>query len=130
MLRVRTQLKMSGIHGVGCFTLEDIKQGQVVWEMDPGLDLELDQEQLKKCAPAVQEFFQIYSYGQLKNGKHTYILCADHARHMNHSDHPNLIEAGDGNAQNLAARDIKAGEELTCNYHEFDADVQSKLHHS
>ena len=129
MLRVRTQLKMSGIHGVGCFTLEDIKKGQLVWELDPGLDLELTEEQLKKYPPAVQDFFKIYSYGQMKNGEHTYILCAEHARHMNHSVTPNLLEAGDANAQNLAARDIKAGEELTCNYHEFDTDVQSKLNH-
>jgi uncharacterized protein len=127
MLRVRTQLKMSGIHGVGCFTLEDIKQGQIVWEMDPGLDLELDEEQLLKLAPAVQEFFNIYSYGQIKNGKHTFILCGDHARHMNHSENPNLQETGNDNAQNIALRDIQAGEELTCNYHDFDFDVFKKL---
>jgi SET domain-containing protein len=49
---------------------------------------------------------------------------------MNHSENPNLIEAGDGNAYNVAARDIKVGEELTCDYNAFDTDATFKLQHN
>jgi SET domain-containing protein len=48
---------------------------------------------------------------------------------MNHSDHANLIEAGNGDAFNIAARDILAGEELTCDYNAFDTDASFKLQH-
>lgn len=127
MLLVKTFLKFSDIHGVGCFTAENIKAGQVVWKLDPLLDVELSEEQVKTYSPAVMDFLLTYAYGQQSNGKKTYILCGDHARHMNHSDSPNLIEAGDGNALNIAVRDIKAGEELTCDYNAFDTDASAKL---
>ena len=124
---VRSFIKFSEIHGVGCFTAEDIKSGQVVWKMDPVLDVEITEEQMSSYPQAVREFLTTYAYGQEEDGQKTYILCGDHARHMNHSDSPNLIEAGDGNALNIAVRDIKAGEELTCDYYAFDKDVEFKF---
>jgi SET domain-containing protein len=127
MLLVKSFLKFSQIHGVGCFTAEDIKAGQVVWAFHPPLDVEINQQELHNLPPAVAEFLRVYAYGQEEGDKKTYILCGDHARHMNHSEDPNLIEAGHGNAANIAARDIKAGEELTCNYFAFDTDVLEKL---
>ncbi len=127
MLLVKSFLKFSEIHGVGCFTAEDIKAGQIVWQLDPVLDVEFDEDKLKTLSPAVVEFLKTYAYGQDSGSKKTYILCGDHARHMNHSDHPNLIESGGNTAINLAARDIKAGEELTCNYNDFDTEAHYKL---
>lgn len=127
---VKTSIKFSPIHGLGCYTEEDITAGQVVWKMDTTLDMELTEEDIKKYPPSVIDFLQMYSYGQLENGKKTYILCGDHARHMNHSDAPNCVEAGDGNSFNLAARDIKKGEELTCDYNAFDTNAKFKLHHN
>jgi SET domain-containing protein len=127
MLMVKTFIKFSEIHGIGCFTAEDIKSGQIVWRLDPGLDVEISEDELKKQPASVIDFFNTYSYGQISNSKKTYILCGDHARHMNHSDNPNVLEAGEGNTFNIASRDIKAGEELTCNYKEFDADAKLKL---
>lgn len=44
---------------------------------------------------------------------------------MNHSESPTLLETADG--LNVAARDISAGEELTCNYNEFDKEAFHKL---
>lgn len=130
MLLVKSFLKFSEIHGVGCFTAEDIKAGQVVWKMDPVLDIEYTEEQFKTFEPAVKEFLKMYAYGQQEGSKKTFILCGDHARHMNHSDSPNLVEAGNGNALNIALRDIKAGEELTCDYNAFDTDASFKLQHN
>jgi SET domain-containing protein len=127
MLMVKSSIKFSDIHGIGCFSAEDIKAGQVVWRLDSGFDVEISEEDLLKQPASVIDFFKTYSYGQTSNGKKTYILCGDHARHMNHSDDPNVLEAGEGNAFNIAARDIKAGEELTCNYLEFDSDAKLKL---
>ena len=46
---------------------------------------------------------------------------------MNHSDKPNVIEGDPDREENIAARDIEAGEELTCNYHAFDLDAVRKL---
>jgi SET domain-containing protein len=130
MLLVKSFLKFSEIHGVGCFTAEDIKAGQVVWKLDPILDVEIDANKISEFPASVQSFLFMYAYGQITEEKKTFILCGDHARHMNHSEKPNLIEAGDGNALNIAFRDIKAGEELTCDYNSFDTDASFKLQHN
>ncbi len=127
MLLVKSFLKFSEIHGVGCFTAEDIKAGQIVWKLDPLMDVEFDEAYLNTCHPAIAEFMKTYAYGQNTGTKKTFILCGDHARHMNHSEDPNLVEAGDGNSYNLAIRDIKAGEELTCDYRAFDTEAIFKL---
>jgi uncharacterized protein len=128
MLLVKSFLKFSDIHGVGCFTAEDIRGGQIVWKMDPILDVEIEADKIDRYPPAIKSFLQMYAYGQLAGPGKTFILCGDHARHMNHSENPNLIEAGD--SSNIAARDIKAGEELTCDYNAFDTDATFKLHHN
>jgi SET domain-containing protein len=54
------------------------------------------------------------------------ILCGDHSKHMNHSAEPNLLDLENG-YKNVAARDIAVGEELTCNYYDFDLAANAKL---
>jgi SET domain-containing protein len=125
MLIVKTNLKYSDIHGLGCFAGEDIKKGQLVWRFDEGIDLVFNEAQLKKLPISFTEFLKIYAYSPLNSQEKTYILCADHARHMNHSEDPNLFETPDG--QNIALRDIKEGEEFTCDYNQFDKDASVKL---
>lgn len=127
MLVVKTHLKYSDIHGLGCFAGEDIKKGQLVWRFDQGIDLIFTDDDLKNLPSSFGEFLQIYAYSPLSDNKKTYILCADHARHMNHSEDPNLLETPEGN--NVALRDIKRGEELTCDYRQFDKDASKKLGH-
>jgi SET domain-containing protein len=124
MLVVKTFLKYSAIHGLGCFAGEDIKKGQLVWQFDSGMDLVFSGEELKQLPVSFQEFLKTYGYSSVKE-PNTYILCIDHARHMNHSEQPTLLETPEGH--NIAARDISMGEELTCNYHEFDSESHLKL---
>lgn len=126
-MQIRSSVKYSPIHGLGCFAEEDIKEGQVVWEFDPRLDLVIDTDELTGFPPAVIEFLRMYCYGQQEAGKKTMVLCGDHGRHMNHTTTPNVIEVPGPNGKNIAARDIKKGEELTCDYTAFDLDVQDKL---
>lgn len=128
MLIVKTRLKYSEIHGLGCFAGEDIKEGQVVWRFDAGIDLVFTESELKKLPSSFTDFLKIYAYSPIESGSEkSYILCADHARHMNHSEDPNLLESPEG--LNIAIRDIKAGEELTCDYNHFDKDAVQKLTH-
>jgi|APLak6261662433_1056034.scaffolds.fasta_scaffold51223_1 SET domain-containing protein len=127
MMQVRSSVKYSPIHGLGCFADEDIKKGQVVWEFDSRLDQVIDAKDLDKFPAPVVEFLRMYCYGQQDGAKRTMILCGDHARHMNHSDAPNLLEADGPNGVNIAGRDIKKGEELTCDYGLFDLDADYKL---
>lgn len=120
---VRASLRPSKIHGVGCFTDEPIRAGQSVWVFDERIDVRLTVSELAKFPPTFRDFLRFYGYEEMHDGHRTIVLCGDHARHMNHSDTPNLIDS----ESNIAAHDIEAGEELTCNYYAFDLDAHRKL---
>lgn len=126
MFIVKTSLRSSFIQGLGCFADEPIKKGQVVWEFDPRLDIRIPLSVVESFPPFMREHFRIYSYVELLDGQETMVYCADFSKHMNHSDEPNLFDTED-NLQEIAIRDIAAGEELTCNYYKFDLHAAEKL---
>jgi len=126
MFIVRTSLRPSSIQGLGCFAEEPIKQGQVVWQFDPRLDLRIPISELSRYPSAIQEHFLIYTYVEIYDGQEVMVYCADLSKHVNHSDTPNLFDTPD-NLNETAVRDIDIGEELTCNYYSFDLHAAEKL---
>jgi SET domain-containing protein len=123
MLLIRASVRPSPIHGYGCFTEERIRAGQVVWVFDPRIDTRMSAADLPTLPAPVRDFLLTYGYQEMHDGQLTVVLCGDHAKYFNHSETPNLID----DETNIAARDIEAGEELTCNYHAFDLDAHRKL---
>src|SRR5690606_27693957 len=108
-----------------CFTDEPIRKGDLVWVYDDRIDRRITAAELAALPAAVRAWLRHYGYAELRDGARVVVLCGDHARHMNHAADPNLAEGADGT--NVAARDIAAGEELTCNYYDFDLDAAEKL---
>ncbi len=123
---VSTRLNQSPIHGTGVFAAEPIKKGQVVWRFDPRIDLQISENEFRSFPSVFQDYLKTYAYTVMMDGERKLILCADHAKHVNHSDNPNLLDTLDS-TQDVAARDIEAGEELTCNYFDFDLEAAAKL---
>jgi SET domain-containing protein len=120
MLLVKTFLKPSAIHGIGLFAAENIPEGTVVWRLDPSIDVELTEEQIERLAATSRD--QIVKYTYLDIVRRTYVLCGDDARFFNHEDAPNCVDYPDDcGGTTVAARDIRAGEELTADYGKFDA---------
>jgi SET domain-containing protein len=123
MYLVKTYLDRSSIEGVGVFAGEDIPEGMVVWDLVEGFDQVLDPADVQKLPEKAQQYIKKYAY--LARGK--LYLCSDHGQFTNHSDAPNVISAPDGSEKEIAARDIKKGEELTSDYREFDEESRGKL---
>lgn len=124
MILVETKIGPSKIHGIGLFADQFISKGTLVQKMMPGFDLIIPESEIYKLsAPARRQFLK-YVY-KSKGGQ--YILCFDDARFLNHSDSPNLTSGDSAEEIDIAARDIKKGEELTVNYREFDADFAYKM---
>lgn len=111
MLRVKSYLAHSGIHGIGLFAGEPIKKGTVIWGFDGPIDLRFKPEDVKPMSERMKAFLSRYAYCE----RGTLVLCGDHARFMNHSPEANC--GNDPTRQfTLALRDIAEGEELTDNY--------------
>lgn len=126
MFLVKVNLQPSAIHGLGCFAGERIRKHQKVWIFDPQIDSRIPYDYLQQLPAAAREFLDIFGYVEMVEGEKVVTLCGDHARHMNHSSTPNVASVFIP-AVNLATREIEVGEELTCNYYDFDLEAAGKL---
>jgi len=114
MLIVPTELRASKIHGIGVFTLKPVKKGQVVWRFDTRVDIVYSVDEVNSLPDVFTDMLCIYGYWQEEN--ELFMLQGDFARHINHSKQSNLQALGVAFDNWIAARDIKAGEELTVDY--------------
>lgn len=125
MMVVRVKVQASEIHGLGCFAAEPIAAGQLVWTFDPRIDSRVPVEEIPNLPQPAREFLAMYGFEEVVDGRTYVTLCGDHGKHMNHSDTPNCLETPEGD--NIAGRDIPAGEELTCDYYLFDGKAAERI---
>lgn len=130
MLMVKTRIGPSTIKGagIGLFADQDIPKGATTWRFMPGLDLVVPEDTLLQLSEAARAQFLNYCYVD-KHTKH-FILCFDDERFINHSKEPNVVQSkveSEIEGIEIAARDIKKGEELLCDYESFDFDAYRKL---
>jgi uncharacterized protein len=101
--------------GYGVFATQDIPKGTITWALDP-LDQIIDQGKAKAIKEPSEAQLKRYSW---VNGSGDRILCWDFGRFMNHSCEPNSVGPGKLEFE-IAVRDIKAGEEVVCDYGSFN----------
>jgi SET domain-containing protein len=124
MMLVRTYLSTSKIEGVGIFAAEPAKAGDIIWRLEPEFDVLLTREQIAAWPAHMDNFLEHYCYPHLHQSG-VWVLEVDNGRFMNHSIFPNT----DFSAfyYGKAIRDIAVGEEITCNYYEFDSDFRGQF---
>src|SRR5262249_30858808 len=117
MLTVSTYVAPSAIDGIGVFAGEYIERGRLLWSLNTKFDIFVRREELLALAPHMQDFVARYSYPHLEVPG-IVIVDSDNGRFMNHCLAPNtdfrIFDKG------YALVDIAQGDEITCNYHEFD----------
>jgi len=111
MLLVNARAGVSAIHGIGLIAREFIPRGARVWELRPGFDLVLSEQQVRELSVAARE--QVFWYAYYDPARRVYVLSSDDDRFTNHADDPNT--ANDGEVT-FATRDIQPGEEITWDY--------------
>jgi uncharacterized protein len=130
MLLVPTRLGASPIEGIGLFAMapRPIAKGTVTWRFMAGFDQLFTRAQIDSLPePARGELLR---YVYLHEGSQRYVFCLDNARFMNHTAEPNTRGVNPPDqpyGYDVATRDIAAGEELTCDYREFDGENAMKL---
>jgi SET domain-containing protein len=117
MMLVPTYVAPSKIEGVGVFAAEDVAEGALIWQLDPDFDRLIHKDDIGKLPRPIQDFVERYSY-PYPHDPGRLIVEVDNGRFMNHSEAPNT--RFDDPDAGFARRAIEAGEELTCNYAEFD----------
>ena len=107
--------------------MDAIPVGTPIWRFEPGFDREFSAEQFAALPHEAKTHLRWFAF--LDKITAGWVLSGDHACFMNHSPEPNTGTPADGTSPivTVARRDIAAGEELTCNYWDFDAEAGQKL---
>lgn len=118
MMLVRTYIAASSIEGLGVYADEFIRAGSLIWQLNPKFSMTFSASEIETLPEHTKEFIHKYSFPHLLLGEDYVVVELDNGRYMNHSNKPNTdftqFDRG------FSIRDIHPGEEITCNYHEFD----------
>ena len=115
---ILNELKQSNIHGLGVFSLENIRKGTIVYKHDKILDGWFDNMDYNAAITML-----IKKYCPYDSSINKFIKSCDNVNWMNHSNEPNL--SAPTYYVHIASRNILVGEELTVNYKEV-SDISDK----
>ena len=110
MLNVKTRLGWDEVKGITVIADQDIEQGDFVTIFDPDYDLIFEKTYIDHMPESQRHFIDNMAYEYEYGEDFKYILPFGHEPFMNHATNPNVDEYG------RASRNIKSGEELTCDY--------------
>ena len=110
MLNVKTRLGWDEVKGITVIADQDIKQGDFVTIFDPSYDIIFEKTYIDHMPESQRHFIDNMAYEYEYGEDFKYILPFGHEPFMNHATNPNVDEYG------RASRNIKSGEELTCDY--------------
>ena len=121
MFHTKIEVKNSPIHGKGLFTKEDLQEGQLIYTQEPDKQEVYSEQELTELSDnkqqEVKHFAPKYPDGKWRLS-HDKIIYCNHAR-------PGTMLAKDGTL--IAARDIKAGTELTQDYEEIEGYLREQV---
>lgn len=110
--------------GMGCFSKQDIKKNDLVFQYDEDLDIVVSKEKYDTFSESKKYFFNYYaSLEKDLNGDTVLMLSADNSKYINHSDNPNLV-CVDLNTV-VAKNDIFENDELTLDYRTIDENMKN-----
>jgi uncharacterized protein len=113
VLLIDHYIAKSTIHGLGVYSAEHVAKGQKVWEFHPVIDRIVSASALAKMPQYIIAL--IDSRAEYLPAQDAHLTSLDGDQFTNHSDDPNICKVGE---VWLASREIRPGDELTCDYRE------------
>lgn len=109
----RLVMRRSPIHGIGTFAIEDIQEGELLMLVTGGLVYARQAGEPGEIELAGE----LYNEEVLPNGQRIATPKVFHY-YINHADEPNVVDVTrhPASTQYVAARAIRAGEEITAKY--------------
>jgi SET domain-containing protein len=121
MIHIKYKLDRSDKHGIGLFTDEDLKFGQLIYTASPLLDINITQEKFDSLSDREREEF--HWWGFFDEASQLWHVDFDVSKFINHSLDGTVTQDKSYNeACLIATRDLSKGEELTQNYLEFESE--------
>ncbi len=117
MIHIQYKIDSSKTHGIGLFTAQDIKAGDLIYTPSPLLDVDITPEEFESLSEAEQKEVQYYGYFNKK--KNEWHVAFDAIRVLNHGEEGTANVTQDEDMVMTALRDISSGEELLQNYEEI-----------
>ena len=118
MILVKTKLGKSTKHKTGLLADQFIPKGTITWEYHPLFDSAFTEEEVGQMSEPARKQFLHYAYFYKDINKH--VLCFDDQRFINHSANKEDINILSTPERDIALKDIEIGEELLCDYDQFD----------
>ncbi len=119
MIHIKYKLDKSVNHGIGLFTDENLKSGQLIYTASPLLDVNINQDQFDSLNE--NEKNEIRWWGFKIENENIWHVDFDVSKFINHAYDATLTQdIKHTDAYLVTTREIKAGEELTQNYLEFE----------
>ena len=121
MMHPATEIRPTGIMGVGVFATEFIPRGTIVYVRDP-LEKPISTAEFMQLPPVLRRVVDVYSYIDPDG---TRVLSWDLAKYVNHRCECNTLSTGWG--FEIAVEDIFAGDEITDDYGLFNLEEPMPL---
>lgn len=121
MMHIKYKLDKSSNHGIGLFVDQNIKKDELIYTASPVLDLNITKEQFDSLSESEQKEIKYWGFWIEKDK--VWHVDFDVSKFINHSANATVTQdSTKEDAYLIAIRDIKAGEELTQNYLEFESE--------
>lgn len=118
MMHQDTEIRFIDDHiGLGVFTTKRIPKGTLLWVLCP-LDRHLTDAEVAALPAPQKKLIEHYAFRDVYD---QLILCWDAGRYVNHSCEPVMLPVEYG--FEIAARDLEAGEQITCDYSELNLEI-------
>jgi SET domain-containing protein len=125
MIHIKYKLRASDFHGIGLFTDQEIKKGELIYTASTLLDLNITQEQFDSLHQNEKD--EVLWWGFFDEPSQKWHVDFDVSKFINHSKEATVTQdENHDEAYLVATHDIKAGDELTQNYLEFESEDDLK----
>lgn len=118
MMHPDTELRLADPDvGLGVFASARIDAGTLLWVRDE-LDVVRSEAELRALPDTLQRVARRLGY---RDARRRWIVCWDAGKHVNHSCAPAM--RGVGHDAMIAVRDLRPGDEVTCDYAECNLET-------
>lgn len=132
MYKVKVEVRHSDIDGRGVFAVEDISKGTIVWQFTDGHDVKMTTNDFENLELKEKQSLKKVAYLSEQTNMWVIPPQNDPACFTNHNNNANTKSVFDPKISEeivfVASRDIKASEEITDNYLEFDPQANPNAH--